>query len=84
MRTNLILHLHCSECGKRLNLCYKNELKKKPVKPGYKEVDDEPTGAACYYPDPIVVEPCKSCIEKYTLPAKQLCESIKTLNSTKD
>jgi len=81
MRTNLILHLHCSECGTRLRLCYKNEAQKPPKESGYMEADKEPTGAECFYPGSISVEPCRKCIEKYTGPARRLVDALDGLRS---
>lgn len=79
MRTNLILHLHCAECGARLKLCYPKERNADPVEPGYGEADNEPTGAACFFPDKISVQPCEKCIEKYTGPARQLADALKRM-----
>ena len=79
MRTNLILHFHCSECGKRLEVCYPKETRKKPVESEYGEVDDEPTGADCFYPPAVSIRPCRYCIEKYTEPARKLQAALSTI-----
>lgn len=77
MRTNLIMHFHCSECGKQLDLAYENEAE---VKPG--SVDNlhqkppEPTGAKILYTPQISIRPCRNCIEKHTGPAKRLAEAL--------
>ena len=82
MRTNLIMHFHCSECGKQLKLKQENEGAKKPAY-RYDDSDQdepkEPTGAACYYTPTLSIEPCKFCIEKYTGPAKKIVEALNSL-----
>ena len=83
MRTNLIMHFHCSECGKQLNIVNDQEGAKKPK---YHDDDfrsqepKEPTGAACHYTPKISVEPCRNCIEKYTGPAKKLVDAINAIS----
>lgn len=85
MRTNLIMHFHCAECGYQLKLQTENEGAKKPE---YHKDDfasqnpKEPTGASCYHTPKISIEPCKKCIEKYTGPAKKLTEALALLNKT--
>lgn len=80
MRTNLIMHFHCSECGNQLNLIDRNEQETNPVSsPSLKQIPGEPTGAMCLYASTIQVEPCRHCIEKYTLPAKKMVEGIKQM-----
>jgi hypothetical protein len=84
MRTNLIMHFHCSECGNQLKLKNESEGAKKPVyhDDTYRTQEPkEPTGAACYYTPKISIEPCKRCIEKYTKPAKQLVDAINIINN---
>jgi len=79
MRTNLIMHFHCSECGKQLHLKNSIDGAKKP-RYHYDDFGNqepkEPTGAACYYTPKISIVPCKACIDKYTLPAKALTDAI--------
>ena len=77
MRTNLIMHFHCSECGKILNVCYAKEAKKPVYNSSNTEKD--PTGALCMYPEKISVEPCKACIDTYTIPAKKLMDALEDL-----
>ena len=83
MRRNLILHFHCSECGRRLELTTQGERTAEPVGADKKE-DDEPTGADCFYPPVISVRPCRYCIEKHTGPAEQLLKALKELIKTED
>lgn len=85
MRTNLIFHFHCSECGNILNICY--------PKDAAKAIREDPqdmcegcnikvsTGAECMYPPVISVEPCKYCIDKYTSPAKKLIEAMRQIGT---
>jgi len=81
MRTNLIMHFHCSECGHQLNISYpndaKSEAKEEPY--GFTQKPEEPSGAYAFNTPKISIDPCRSCIEKYTVPAKKLTDAIKTL-----
>ncbi len=77
MRTNLIMHFHCSVCGEILNICYKEDAHK--IIQNRKDFDAEPTGAMCMYHETISVEPCKMCINKFTEPAKKLIDAIDEL-----
>ena len=82
MRTNLIMHFHCSECGMQLKLKDESEAKK-PVYHDDTFRTQEPkeeTGAACYYTPKVSIEPCKKCIEKYTGPARKIVEGIIGVN----
>ena len=77
MRTNLIMHFHCSECGRQLNIANERERKVEPKYEGcFHQNPEEPTGAACHYTPKISVEPCRNCIEKYTGPARKLAEAL--------
>ncbi len=79
MRTNLITHFHCNECGNQLNVEYdKNDSPKKKEFPSEMQTEKEPTGAACRYNE-ILIEPCKSCIDKHVKPAKKLAQAIREL-----
>lgn len=75
MRTNLILHFHCSKCGDRLELC--NSEVPPPRSTGIHT--PEPTGAECLYPAPIYIEPCRTCLEKHTGPARRLMAALNEL-----
>lgn len=78
MRTNLITHFHCSECGHILNV----EYDKEDGPPKIEELDKElPTGAACRH-NRILVVPCKHCINKVTGPARKLAEAIKEMGGS--
>ena len=78
MRTNLITHLHCSNCGRVLNVEYDKEDSPRKIEA---MESDEPTGAACRH-NRILVEPCRYCIEAATGPAKQLASAIKAISGT--
>jgi hypothetical protein len=83
MRTNLIMHFHCAECGSVLNLVYDKDVKVKPeeYRGGWAATGHtpEPTGAAVRYVPPVFIEPCRGCIDKHTGPAKQLAAALKTM-----
>lgn len=83
MRTNLIMHFHCSECGKQLKLKYENEGAAEVKRESSYMFDEpkEPTGAACYYTPRISIEPCQSCIRKYTGPAKKIVDALKEIDN---
>jgi hypothetical protein len=77
MRTNLITHFYCSNCGNQINFDYDKDDSPKKVEAN-RQTETEPTGACCRY-NRILVEPCKHCIEKHTRPAKDLANAIKAL-----
>jgi hypothetical protein len=80
MRNNLIIQLYCAECGKVVNMDYDTENDLPPQKAdSLSENPKSPTGAACLHMPGIYVHPCKHCIQKYTGPAKQLAESLRSL-----
>lgn len=86
MRTNLIMHFHCSECGAVLNIAYPDAAAKPAEyhanQPWARENHDaEPTGAAVRYVPAISVEPCPKCIERHTGPAKQLSAALKAMGA---
>jgi hypothetical protein len=86
MRTNLIMHFHCAECGSVLNLREPSEEKvpneryESGVWAG-RGHDKEPTGAAVRYVEAVQVEPCRVCIDRYTGPAKRLAEAMQQLTT---
>jgi hypothetical protein len=82
MRTNLILHFYCSECGNRLNIKTNGDEKVENDNGfgnGFNESPKEPTGAECRYVPDIQIDPCVYCIEKYTRPAKALVDALSEL-----
>lgn len=81
MRTNLITHFHCSDCGNQLIVKYNGDDSPQKISlPGSKQTDKEPTGAACRYIH-ILVQPCQPCINKHTEPARKIADAIMTINS---
>lgn len=82
MRTNLIMHFHCSECGRQLDIVSKSEETTKTIEGSdWNQQPKEPTGADCFYTPKIQIEPCRNCIEKYTKPALKIAEGLKEFNS---
>lgn len=79
MRTNLVMRLNCSECGRQLNLKLEKESANPVEISGHNENPKIPTGAACLHAGLIMVEPCRFCIEKYTGPSKRLLEALNSL-----
>ena len=77
MRTNLITHFYCNNCGHQLNVEYDRDDSPKKQQ-AFTQTDREPTGAACRY-NRILVEPCKRCIEKLTRPARMIADGLKAL-----
>ncbi len=82
MRTNLITHFHCSNCGHQLNVEYDSDCSPKKIT-DVVQTTREPTGACCRY-NRIIVEPCKKCIEKSTRPAQLIAEGLKALGADND
>ena len=81
MRTNLVLHFHCSECGSLLDIKTENEEDVKNERVSYNHENPLlPTGATLRCVDPIQIIPCERCIEKYNGPAKKLLEAFKEIN----
>lgn len=88
MRTNAIMHFHCSECGSILNLVYPGDAKP-PRQPSYSlplpgepwPRTEEPTGAAVMYVQAIHIKPCQACIQKKTDPADKLMTAIAELGA---
>lgn len=76
MRTNMIVHFHCAECGKQLTL---TDGDGKHYNRAYSQIPQEPTGAECYYVPRVNIWPCESCINKYTGPAKKILEGLKEM-----
>lgn len=77
MRTNLITHFHCTNCGSQLQVeCERNDLPE-PKKASC-QTDIEPTGAECRY-NLIYVEPCQICISKVLAPARKMADAIKEM-----
>lgn len=84
MRTNLVMHFHCAECGSVLNIVgmgSENVASKAGV---YQEEPTLPTGAELRTVPPIQIVPCRKCIEKYTGPSRKLAEAIKELTEGGD
>lgn len=82
IRTNLIMHFHCSECGRQLKIDYPEEAKAKPVDArSTNQVPQEDTGGVCFYTPIISIRPCQHCIKKHTEPAKKLMQAIKDLTA---
>jgi len=80
MRTNLIMHFHCAECGKQLHIDDKPKMEPKYHYDDFpSQKPKEPTGAACHYTPKISVKPCSNCIEKYTGPAKKIVDAISAM-----
>ncbi len=77
MRTNLILHFHCSKCGERLQVIYENRQTVKSKNSDHTTVDREPTGADCRYVSPIQIEPCRGCYA----PIKKFHSAIKDMEN---
>ena len=77
-RTNLIMHLHCADCGAVLSLQYPGAEPNEPTLERYRSDlhDPEPTGALVRYIPAILVEPCRKCIEKHVGPARRLAEAL--------
>ena len=87
MRTNLIMHFNCSECGSLLNLRYEYEEKdNKKEKPSSLNSlhTDEPTGGVVRYVPAVSVDPCRHCIGKYVGPALKLAEAITGLKEVQE
>ena len=82
MRTNLIMHFHCSECGAQLRIAESKEGVE-PKRDSFLQIQEpkEPTGAACHYTPSVRIVPCWACIDKYTGPAKKLTEAIAAMQS---
>ncbi len=75
MRTNLIMHFHCSECGGQLRLQQEGErIKARPESPACGD-DDPPVSVPWYCTSSIRIQPCKRCIEEYTGPGKKVTSS---------
>tara|TARA_Y100000782_G_C9980192_1_gene179812 strand:+ start:43 stop:291 length:249 start_codon:yes stop_codon:yes gene_type:complete len=76
IRTNLVTHFICNECGANLEVALDSE--KRSEKDGRDNL--RVTGAA-KSDISIQVKPCRSCIEKHTKPAAKLLEAIKELSA---
>lgn len=83
MRTNLIMHFFCSECGNQLRFAEDDQGVEPKRDIHFDQSPKKPTGATCQYANKLRIVPCKVCIEKYTLPAKKLIDSINELNGVK-
>lgn len=79
MRTNLVMHFHCSECGSVLIIVGTGSEKVRSKDGIYQESPKLPTGADLRSVPPIQIVPCRECIEKYTGPSRKLAEAIKAL-----
>lgn len=77
MRTNLITHFYCSNCGSQLAVAY-DSPDLPAAKPAKRQTFDEPTGADCRYVK-LFVEPCRACIDGELEPARQLANAIQQL-----
>ena len=87
VRTNLMMQFHCSECGNQLCLSYDSDDGGTKIRNDINSWSEEPkppTGAKIYGNPRIKIDPCKPCIEKYTLPAKKLTEALKQINKLDD
>lgn len=83
MRTNLITHFHCSNCGHQLNVEYDKEDSPQKIElPSSQQTEPEPPGAYCRY-NRILVEPCRFCIAEKTGPAEKLIEAMDSLRKVK-
>lgn len=71
IRTNLVTHLHCCECGAELRLATE-----RPAGLVAQESTRYDTGAACLT-NKVWVYPCRNCIDIKTGPALQLTEAIR-------
>ena len=80
MRTNLIMHFFCSECGSQLSFAETDQGVEPKRDIHFDQSPKEPTGAACQYASKLRIVPCKFCIEKYTGTAKQLMAAIDGIN----
>ena len=85
MRTNLIMHFHCSECGQQLRLEHDHEAKHPPTdKGGPRAEPKEDAGAFCYRTPKISIKPCWNCIRKYRGPAEALAKAVDQLLHVKE
>lgn len=82
MRNNLVMQFCCSECGNILNIRTKSDEKVKNIR----TIEDRPilpTGAELRFIEPIQIDPCVSCIEKYTRPSKELIKALDSIINIK-
>lgn len=86
MQTNLVLNLHCSECGAPLEFVRGTRETNTQIKAeefyvgmgNYKNLGGHiPSNAVGLQAQ--FVAPCKSCIDKVVLPAKNLISAIESL-----
>lgn len=82
MRTNFTIHFHCSDCGNQLDIVTEEEGKPLQLRET-EQRPKEPTGAACHYAKPVMVKPCRYCIESKTGPAKRLLAAIREMKEGK-
>lgn len=71
------MQFHCSECGSVLNIL--NEVEQTTENVSLMDVEQKPklpTGASIRFTDIVQIEPCKSCIEKYSGPARKLMQAF--------
>jgi len=88
MRNNLVVHFHCSECGRRLNISLEGNAKAKPTNQSKRahyteDIPKHDTGAHARELEPIQIEPCEFCIEKYTEPSRKLIEALNQIKEIK-
>lgn len=77
LRTNLVFHLYCSECGNQLSMVADGETLVHS-KPAIKQTDPEPASAACNQVR-IHVERCRHCLANELGPARQLAAAVQSL-----
>ena len=79
IRTNLVTHFICNECGSNLEVALDSEKRSENG-----ERDDLRITGAAKSDISIQVKPCRGCIEKHTKPAAKLLEALKELSANED